>query len=70
MRKEMAAVKILEGANGLKIGAFLFPDRKRPCLCVQRGNEVVVYGTFQSAEAADLFMTELAKLIGAIKEGV
>lgn len=65
----MAAVKILDGANGLKIGAFLLPDRKRPCLGVQRGNEVVVYGTFQSVEAADLFMTELAKLVGAVKEG-
>lgn len=49
-------MKVLEGANGLKIGAYLFPDRKRPCLGVQRGNQLVVYGTFNSTEAADRFM--------------
>lgn len=38
----MVAVKVLEGANGLKIGAYLFPDRKKPCLGVQQGNEITV----------------------------
>lgn len=63
----MVAVKVLEGANGLKIGAYLFPDRKKPCLCVQRGNEVTIYGTFHSIEAGDLFMSELAKLVNAVE---
>ena len=65
----MVAVKVLEGANGLKIGAYLFPDRKKPCLGVQQGNEITVYGTFTSIEAADRFMVELAKLVGAVEEG-
>ena len=38
----MVAVKVLEGANGLKIGAYLFPDRKKPCLGVQQDNEIMV----------------------------
>ena len=61
----MVAVKVLEGANGLKIGAY----RKKPCLGVQQGNEITVYGTFTSTEAADRFMVELAKLVGAVEEG-
>lgn len=51
------------------IGAYTFPDRKLPCLCVQRGNEATVYGTFRNVEAADLFMLELAKLVRAAQEG-
>ena len=65
----MVAVKVLEGANGRKIGAYLFPDRKKPCLGVQQDNEIMVYGTFTSIEAADRFMVELAKLVGAVEEG-
>lgn len=62
-------MKVLEDANGVQIGAYLFPDRKRPCLGVKHGNEVTIYGTFSSAEAADLFMGELSKFIGAVEEG-
>ena len=50
----MMAVKVLEGANGLG---------------VQQGNEITVYGTFTSTEAADRFMVELAKLVGAVEKG-
>ena len=51
------------------IGAFKFPDRKKPCLCVRKGNEIVVYGTFNSDEVANDFMNELGKFLGAKIEG-
>lgn len=62
--------RVLTRDGTVKIGAYMFPDRKRPCLCVQRedkGNEVVVYGTFTSVEAAKLFMAELEALVGAVE---
>lgn len=51
------------------IGAFMFPDRKRPCLCIEKGAEVVVYGHFNSIESADKFIDRLAELVNAQKEG-
>lgn len=50
------------------IGAQLFPDRKRPAICVQKGNKIKVYGYFQSIEAAQEFMHELAILVKAKEE--
>jgi hypothetical protein len=50
------------------IGAVMFPDRKRPCLCVERGNECVIYGHFNGPESAEKFMHELAQLVGAEEE--
>ena len=52
----------------IKIGAFMFPDRKKPCLCKEEGNECIVYGHFNSVEAAENFMHELAKLVEAREE--
>lgn len=52
-----------------KIGAFLFPDRKKPSLCYQKGGRIIVYGTFNSVESAIEFMDELAEFVGAVKEG-
>lgn len=52
--------------NGkVKIGAFMFPDRKKPMLCKQKGNEIVAYGSFRSIEAANHFMEALGKLVQA-----
>lgn len=51
-----------------KIGAFMFPDRKKPCLGMERGNECIVYGHFNSVEAAEHFMHELAQLVKASEE--
>ena len=52
--------------NGkISIGAYQFPDRKRPSLCIEEGNEIKVYGTFHNAEQAMEFMNELGKLCGA-----
>jgi hypothetical protein len=50
------------------VGAMTFPDRKRPALVIQRGNQGTVYGYFKSEASADLFMDALAELIGA-KDG-
>lgn len=50
-----------------KIGAFLFPDRKKPSLCYQKGGRIIVYGTFNSIESAEIFMDELADFVGAVK---
>lgn len=51
--------------NGkMKIGAYRFPDRKRPALCVEVGNSVVVYGYFNTIEGANEFMDKVAELLG------
>lgn len=60
--------KVLTCGGNVKIGAYMFPDRKKPCLCVQKDNEVTVYGTFRDIESADMFMNELGKMLGAIFE--
>ena len=41
----------------------MFPDRKRPYLCIEESNECVVYGHFNSSVGADEFMNKLAELI-------
>lgn len=48
-----------------KIGAYMFPDRKKPCICVQKGNQIAIYGTFNSIESANNFMNELADFLVA-----
>jgi hypothetical protein len=50
------------------IGAYKFPDRKKPCLCVQEGSSIVVYGTFNNDEAANNFMKKLGEFVGAYFE--
>lgn len=57
--------KVLTYDGSVKIGAYKFPDRKKPCLCITRGNECVVYGTFNNDKSANDFMNELADFIGA-----
>lgn len=60
--------RTLVGINGTKIGAYMFPDRKRPALCVEKGNTITVFGYFQNKARAELFMHELAQAVGAIEE--
>lgn len=50
------------------IGAQLFSNRKKPAICVQKGNKIKIYGYFQSVEAAQEFMHELAILVKAKEE--
>jgi hypothetical protein len=47
------------------IGAYKFPDRKKPCLCIQDGSSIVVYGIFNNDEAANNFMNKLGEFVGA-----
>ena len=61
----MAKVLTIDGT--ISIGAFMFPDRKKPCLCVEKGNTCFVYGHFIDKERANDFMDELAKFVGAIE---
>ena len=52
--------------NGkVKIGAYKVPDRKKPCLCIEEGNGIVVYGHFNTFEGAEEFMKRLGELVGA-----
>lgn len=53
----------------ISIGAFNFPDRKKPCLCIEEGNQCVIYGHFNSQDAANEFMIRLGHMVGAIFEG-
>ena len=52
-----------------KIGAYRFSDRKKPCLCIEEGNRIVVYGHFNTFEGAEEFMERLGKLVGARMDG-
>lgn len=49
----------------IAISAEKFPDRKRPAICITKGNFMTVYGYFSNDIEADLFIKELAKLVGA-----
>ena len=52
-------------SNGkISIVTHQFQDRKRPSLCVIEGNKLVVCGSFNSEENANLFMSKLAELFG------
>ena len=57
--------KVITYGGDTKIGAYKFADRKKVCLCIEKGNKIVVYGTFNSEIGADEFMNELGKFIGA-----
>lgn len=61
--------RVLTYGTGTEIGAFMFPDRKKPCLCIRKGSSIVVYGTFNNIESADKFMNELGDFLGAKMEG-
>ena len=57
--------RVLTVDGSVKIGAYLFADRKKPSLCVEKGNTCTVYGSFISIDKANEFMNELAALVGA-----
>ena len=56
---------VLTVDGSVKIGAYHFPDRKKPCLCVEKGNSCTVYGSFIDDDRAIEFMNELGALVGA-----
>ena len=56
---------VLTADGSVKIGAYFFADRKKPSLCVEKGNTCTVYGSFIDIDRAKEFMNELAALVGA-----
>ena len=49
--------------NGkIKIGAYKIADRKKPCLCIEEGNEIVIYGHFNTFEGSEEFMKNSVNL--------
>lgn len=44
--------RVLTVDGSVKIGAYRFPDRKKPCLCVEKGNVCTVYGSFIDLDRA------------------
>lgn len=63
----MARVLTVDGS--VKIGAYRLPGRKKPCLCVEKGNSCTVYGSFIDTDRANEFMNELGALVGAKMDG-
>ena len=61
----ITVARVLTVDGSVKIGAYRFPDRKNPCLCVEKGNTCTVYGSFIDIDRANEFMNELATLVGA-----
>lgn len=61
------AFETKDGYDEVAVGAFEFPDKKKPALGIRVGNKVTVYGSFRSTDCADEFMTRLGEILG-IKE--
>lgn len=59
----MADKKLSNGK--ISIGAYMFSDRKKPCLCYEEGNQITVYGHFNTIDGANEFMDKLGRLVGA-----
>lgn len=51
------------------IGAFMFPDRKRPAICIQEEGTIKVYGYFNTKEGATEFVNRLGEMVGARFDG-
>ena len=52
--------------SGIRIGVYNMPYRIKPCLCVQDGNRLTKYATFNNDLAAHEFMKILAEFVGVI----
>lgn len=55
------AVYISDGKT--EIGAVKIPGRKKPCICVKKGNSLEVCGIFTNDELAVKFMNELIRIV-------
>ena len=49
--------------NGVFIGAMNLPNRQKPGLVVERGNEVVILGAFTNMEMVEEFEKALKELL-------
>ena len=64
------AIVMTSNKSDTKIGVYEFVDRKKPRLCVVKGNEIVSYAYFNSMEGAKEFMREFAQFLQVdYKEG-
>ena len=54
----------------IRIGAYTFPDRKKPYIAIHNLNKnaIICVGQFNDEKSANMFMDTLAKYIGAKKE--
>ena len=64
--EEVTMPRVLTVDGSVKIGAYRLPDRKKPCLCVEKGDTCTVYSSFIDVDRANEFMSELATLVGAM----
>lgn len=60
--------KVLTYDGTIKIGAYKIPERKKPCLCIEQGNSLTVYGSFIDENSANEFMDKLGDFVNAKKE--
>ena len=51
----------------ITIGAFHFPDRKKPHIAVKTKRGIFCYGQFSDEESAEEFMKILADFCGAVE---
>ena len=59
--------KVLADKNGTAIGVYRIEGRKRPCLCIRKGDKIGIYGTFNNDEVAEEFMDEVAEFFGVTR---
>lgn len=52
------------GNENIYIGTMHYPDRKKPSLVIQRGNQALVIGTLRNEEMIDEFEKALQELLG------
>lgn len=50
--------------NGVEIGAFSFPDRKKPYIAIKTGGKILCYGQFHDEAQAQDFMNALCENLG------
>ena len=50
--------------NGVYVGSMRVHGRKKPCLVVERGNEALILGTFNSDRMVEEFEKALKELLG------
>lgn len=49
--------------NGVFIGAMSLPNRKKPCLVIEEGNEINIIGSFINTSSIDMFEKALKTLL-------
>ena len=69
MEKKPTINVVQDDRKDMAFGAYRFPGRKRPCICIRREGDITVCGSFSSDEAAEEFMDAVAEFFGiTVKE--